>query len=451
MKRFITLFCTFLISFCTITFALTRNQSVKVIVTPKALSHNPFHSAIPDSLHFKKGEQVHFEISVEESGKQVAPSSISFTFNEDKMTPTDPQELVVADMIAVTPSATMNKSGFLRCNAEVQYNGKTYKGHSMVGFDVQDLQPTVTMPDDFLQWWNAQIDSVSTIPMEPKMELLPRRCTDLVNVYQVSVQAVEPGFRVYGILSIPKAAGKYPVVMRCPGAGVHKVGGMIDEAEQGIITLDMAIHGFPLTKPSKFYTSKSNGSLKDYPTTNIDSREHYYYRRVYLSAVRFIDYLSTLPQFDGKNLYVCGGSQGGALSIAMAVLSPRSPLSKRSSQRWLTRRRIFTAVPAVGPIISISIKMMKISTTSPKWCAITTQPTSPACSVGPYSCRSGLPTSHALPLAPIPLGMRFLHPTKNSSSPHKWATGANLMCGTRVGNGCSHTNNKTYTHSTNYH
>ena len=155
------------------------------------------------------------------------------------------------------------------------------------------------------------------------MELLPRRCTDLVNVYQVSVQAVEPGFRVYGILSIPKAAGKYPVVMRCPGAGVHKVGGMIDEAEQGIITLDMAIHGFPLTKPSKFYSSKSNGSLKDYPTMNIDSREHYYYRRVYLSAVRFIDYLSTLPQFDGKNLYVCGGSQGGALSIAMAVLSPK--------------------------------------------------------------------------------------------------------------------------------
>lgn len=323
MKRFITLFCTFLISFCTITFALTRNQSVKVIVTPKAQSHNPFHLAIPDSLHFMKGEQVHFEISVEESGKQVAPSSVSFTFNEDKMTPTEPQELVVSDMIAVTPSATMNKSGFLRCNAEVQYNGKTYKGHSMVGFDVQDLQPTVTMPDDFLQWWNAQIDSVSTIPMEPKMELLPRRCTDLVNVYQVSVQAVEPGFRVYGILSIPKAAGKYPVVMRCPGAGVHKVGGMLDEAEQGIITLDMAIHGFPLTKPSEFYSSKSNGSLKDYPTMNIDSREHYYYRRVYLSAVRFIDYLSTLPQFDGKNLYVCGGSQGGALSIAMAVLSPK--------------------------------------------------------------------------------------------------------------------------------
>lgn len=89
------------------------------------------------------------------------------------MTPTDPQELEVADMIAVTPSATMNKSGFLRCNAEVQYNGKTYKGHSMVGFDVQDLQPTVTMPDDFLQWWNAQIDSASTIPMEPKWSCFP--------------------------------------------------------------------------------------------------------------------------------------------------------------------------------------------------------------------------------------------------------------------------------------
>lgn len=249
------------------------------------------------------------------------------------------------------------------------------------------------------------------------MELLSRRCTDLVNVYQVSVQAVEPGFRVYGILSIPKAAGKYPVVMRCPGAGVHKVGGMIDEAEQGIITLDMAIHGFPLTKPSKFYSSKSNGSLKDYPTMDINSREHYYYRRVYLSAVRFIDYLSTLPQFDGKT-FMCAAAAKVVRSASLWLcLAPRSPQSKRSSRRWLTRRRIFTAVPAVGPIISISIKMMKISTTSPKWCAITTQPTSPACSVGPYSCRSDLPTSHALPLAPIPLGMRFLHPTKTRHHP----------------------------------
>jgi len=44
---------------------------------------------------------------------------------------------------------------------------------------------------------------------------------------------------------------------------------------------------------------------------------------VYLSCVRANDYLVSLPEFDGKNLLVTGGSQGGQLSIVTAALDPR--------------------------------------------------------------------------------------------------------------------------------
>ena len=46
-------------------------------------------------------------------------------------------------------------------------------------------------------------------------------------------------------------------------------------------------------------------------------------KRVYLSLVRSIDFLTTLPEWDGRNVAVQGGSQGGALAIIAAGLDSR--------------------------------------------------------------------------------------------------------------------------------
>ncbi|WP_051166895.1 acetylxylan esterase [Hymenobacter norwichensis] len=39
--------------------------------------------------------------------------------------------------------------------------------------------------------------------------------------------------------------------------------------------------------------------------------------------MRAVDYLCSLPEFDGKNVVVTGGSQGGALAIVTAALNKR--------------------------------------------------------------------------------------------------------------------------------
>jgi len=46
-------------------------------------------------------------------------------------------------------------------------------------------------------------------------------------------------------------------------------------------------------------------------------------KRVCLSLVRAIDFLTSFPEWDGKNVIVQGGSQGGALSIIAAGLDGR--------------------------------------------------------------------------------------------------------------------------------
>ena len=46
-------------------------------------------------------------------------------------------------------------------------------------------------------------------------------------------------------------------------------------------------------------------------------------KKVYLACVRAIDYLTSLPEWDGKNVIAQGGSQGGALAMVAAGLDER--------------------------------------------------------------------------------------------------------------------------------
>jgi cephalosporin-C deacetylase-like acetyl esterase len=55
----------------------------------------------------------------------------------------------------------------------------------------------------------------------------------------------------------------------------------------------------------------------------MDDKDRFFYKRVYMGCVRANDFITSLPQFDGVNLAVIGGSQGGALSIVTAALDSR--------------------------------------------------------------------------------------------------------------------------------
>jgi cephalosporin-C deacetylase len=59
-------------------------------------------------------------------------------------------------------------------------------------------------------------------------------------------------------------------------------------------------------------------------TSGIASPETYYYRFVYMDAVRTLELLSQLEGVDGERVAVCGASQGGGLTIAAAALCDRA-------------------------------------------------------------------------------------------------------------------------------
>lgn len=273
---------------------------------------------------YKTGESVTFTISVLQNGNPLTNAVISYQVGPEKMEPTIRKEGIAAPKgILNVQAGTMKTAGFLRCTVEVQVDGKTYKGLGTAGFDPLAIRPTVAEKTDFVAFWDEAKKELAAIPLDARMTLMPERCTEKVNVYQVNIQNFKSGARVYGILCMPKQDGKYPALLRVPGAGVRPYAGDVAMAEKGIITLEIGIHGIPVNLDPGVYNDLRTGALSEYFTFNLDNRDRYYYKRVYLGCVRANDFLVSLPQFDGVHLAVTGGSQGGALSIITAALDPR--------------------------------------------------------------------------------------------------------------------------------
>ena len=272
--------------------------------------------------NYKVGEKVKFIISVTQHNNELKNVKATIQIGPEQMPATSIETKVIDGHITVD-GGTMKTPGFLRCIVTTEVDGKKYRGLATAAFEAENIKPTTETPKDFDEFWSTAMKQNEKIPLDAKLTLLTERCTEKVNVYQLNVQSYRNGGRVYGILSVPKKPGKYPALLKVPGAGIRPYAGDIETAEKGIITLEIGIHGIPVIMDNNVYLNLANGGLSDYPYSNLDNRDKYYYKRVYLGCIRAIDYIYTMPEFDGTNMAVYGGSQGGALSIVTAALDKR--------------------------------------------------------------------------------------------------------------------------------
>lgn len=275
---------------------------------------------------YQLGQPVRFHISVVQDGHPIQGARLHYTIGPEMLAPVIDRTVTVPQEGITLEGGTMKEPGFLRCIATVEMNGKVYRGLSTAAFGPEEIKPTTEDPGDFDVFWKKGKEALSQFPLDPKLTLLPELSTSAVNVYHVNLQNIGTdgkASRLYGILCEPRGEGKYPALLAVPGAGVRPYRGLINLAEKGIITFQIGIHGVPVNLDQPVYDALGAGALAGYPMLNLDHKERYYYRRVYLGCVRANDFLVNLSKWDGKNLAVTGGSQGGALSIVTAGLDSR--------------------------------------------------------------------------------------------------------------------------------
>lgn len=312
MKRSLLLFTTFILSFVSVVLsAQLPEQLVRIVVTP---DH--------EDWQYNTGEKVTFTVQVFYHMNYLKGSKAWYETGPEKMEAFRKDSLILDGKPFKVDGGTLKTPGFLRCIVTVDYEGKKYRGLATAGFNVDQIKPTVSLPEDFGSFWEAAKKELSLVPVGARMTLIPERCTENINVYHVSLQNIGNS-KIYGIVSIPRKEGRYPAVLEVPGAGVRAYAPDIALAEKGVITFVIGIHGIPVILDPGVYLDLGSGALREYWTFNMDKKDRYYYKRVYLGCLRANDFLVSLPQYDGASLAVTGGSQGGALSIITASLDPR--------------------------------------------------------------------------------------------------------------------------------
>jgi cephalosporin-C deacetylase-like acetyl esterase len=289
--------------------AQPAQKSVQVIISPD-------HA----DWKYKVKETASFHVKVYRDNIRMKNVTVDYETGPEFF-PTEQKQDVVLANGEITLKSSMKEPGFLRCKVTAKVDGLRYEEMATAGYEVEKIQPATADPADFDEFWSNAIADARKTALDPKMILLPEKCTATQNVFEVSFQNERPGSRMYGILVVPKAPGKYPAVLRVPGAGIRPYGGA--SLGDSIIMLEIGIHGIPVTLPQEVYQNLSAGALNGYPQIWMNDRDKHYYKRVFSGCVRAVDFIYALAEFDGNTVGVTGGSQGGALSIITAGLDPR--------------------------------------------------------------------------------------------------------------------------------
>ena len=175
-----------------------------------------------DEWTYRTGEQASFTIRVIRGNIMLKNIPLTYEIGPEKLPPNQTGSSDLKNGSFKVKAGTMKTPGFITCLCRTEVDGITYSNYVNIGFSPEKLKPTTTLPEDFTKFWERAKAETASIPMEPLITLLPEQCTPETNVYHVRLQHYLKGSYLYGILCIPKKSGRYPAVLRVPGAGVKK-------------------------------------------------------------------------------------------------------------------------------------------------------------------------------------------------------------------------------------
>lgn len=185
------------------------------------------------------------------------------------------------------------------------------------------IKAALEEPEDFDAFWAAARKELDEVPIKVKKEKfeLPDAQKDKLQCWDIKIDCAG-GMPVSGYLVMPLNAekGSLPIVVSYHGAGVRSANRPLHWATKGAICLDINAHGIENGEAAEFYAKLANNELKGYPHFNKNDPQKFYFRGMYMRVMRSLDYVKSLPEWDGKNLIVTGGSQGGAQAIVAAGL-----------------------------------------------------------------------------------------------------------------------------------
>lgn len=180
-----------------------------------------------------------------------------------------------------------------------------------------------TEPADYDEFWSAQDAALADVPVAA--ELTPTPCPDgKVRLYAVKIACAGPN-PVTGWLTIPAGAS---ATNRLPAEVSYRGASTADHLPPSSpphdrIRFESNGHGFDLGRGDEyvrgFFASVSKpGYGYGFDPDSNSHRESSYWLGMALRAIRALEWIATLPEWDGANLSLSAGSQGGWQALMAA-------------------------------------------------------------------------------------------------------------------------------------
>ena len=196
-----------------------------------------------------------------------------------------------------------------------------------IGYDPTNISSPADAQSDFKEFWDKAKKDLAAVEPNYTLTKIEEKSTSKRNVYLVEMNSIDDGdgnpVTIRGYYAEPVAAGTYPVIITQNGydsdANIPALNFCPSgDSNPGWIELNLSVRGQVINNRGD-HTNKYG----DWFAHNFGKRDSYYYRGAYMDVVRSIDFIASREKAQKENIFMMGGSQGGALTIAGAALDTR--------------------------------------------------------------------------------------------------------------------------------
>lgn len=275
-----------------------------------------------DALSYRCGDEMRFYISLLCEGRVISCPQFRWEITaDDGQAPRS--GTVSGKNGTLTVSASVSRPGFVRltvtpCDGDGRpiAGMETFDGGA--GADVLKLEQGLPEPADFDAFWAEQLRLLDAVKPEVLSMTEVDAGTPGYVAYDVKLRCVG-SMPVSGILTVPVGAkpGTLKAQMTFNGYGYA---GVTPVCAPGTLYFNVNAHGIDNLREDAYYREFEQTHYKyGWDETENRSPETCYFRYMDLRNIQGARWLLTRPEYDGKGLYLRGGSQGAMQCVAVAA------------------------------------------------------------------------------------------------------------------------------------
>ncbi len=284
-----------------------------------------FGTTDKNPLEYEPGEKMIFSVQCLEDGTAVSGKKLTWKRTGDDGK-TESGEAVSDAANPLKIETSINVPGFVRVQVfALDENGAPLGGEQRqfnggAGALLDQIEGTPE-PADFDEFWNRQKEILAQVPV--KATLTPVDSGN-ENVLAFDVKVDCAGLApVSGYLCMPKDAKEKSLAAHVSFHG-YGVGSAHKNVWLGKskIYFDVNAHGILNGQSPEYYNTLKSTFLAGYGFSKEENAkpESALWTGMTMRVMRALQYVKTLPEWDGENLLVSGGSQGGFQCLSAAGL-----------------------------------------------------------------------------------------------------------------------------------